>query len=63
MPKQNKTYSLESTTIKIIERLADETRRSQSAIIDIAVELYDKIMTAQPKESTEAIVNRLNSPC
>ena len=62
MPKQPKTYSLETNTVETIERLAEQTRRSQSAIIDIAVELYAKIMAQQADDTPTAIIRRLNSP-
>lgn len=47
MPKQPKTFSLELATIKIIERLATDTRRRQGAIIDLAIEAYINILNAQ----------------
>ncbi|CAG0964533.1 hypothetical protein ANRL4_00871 [Anaerolineae bacterium] len=34
-----KTYSLSKSTIKAIERIADKTYRSQSAVVDMAVAL------------------------
>jgi predicted transcriptional regulator len=62
MSKQPKTYSLETNTVEAIERLAEKTRRSQSAIIDLAVELYDKIMAQQLDDTPAAIMRRLGSP-
>jgi len=40
MVKVKRTYSLEAETVERIERIARETRRDLSAIIDIAVEDY-----------------------
>ncbi len=37
MARQVKNYSLDAATVSKIERLAEQTRRSMSAIIEIAV--------------------------
>jgi len=40
MEKIKRTYLLESQTVDHIERLARETRRTNSAIVDLALEEY-----------------------
>ena len=62
MSKRAKNYSLEEQTIEAIERLAAQTRRNPGAIVDIAVELYDKVMAQQADDTPMAIIHRLNSP-
>jgi len=42
MDKVKRTYMLEEQTVKKIERLASQTRRSRGAIIDLALEAYDR---------------------
>jgi hypothetical protein len=42
MVKIKRTYSLEQQTVEAIERLARSTRRDLSAVIDIAIEEYER---------------------
>lgn len=45
--KVKRTYSLEPKTVMLIERLAHETRRDFSAIVDLAVQHFAKSQEAQ----------------
>jgi high-affinity K+ transport system ATPase subunit B len=41
--KAKRTYNLEPRTVSTIERLARETRRGKSVIVDLAVEAYAEL--------------------
>lgn len=63
--KVKRTYSLEETTVQLIERIAQATRRDLSTTVEMAVELYEShlididMLVARPE--FEQIVKTVDS--